>query len=235
MPFAAARYMIGRDSPVQNTGPDGKFRFTGLRPGQRLSVVTNRKGYVDQVVPGITAPLEEPLEIELQLGSRVSGRVLDTAGTAVKGAQVSLGSVSRRMVYAGPGQSVESDEEGRFQLEGIEPGTMVLTARAGGFKESTLSGLVVKRGDSATNTTLELWSAAKKNGGSVIDPQNQRATHMVARDAQLRTRIRRETIGLGRFGRVVKHGRFHIPGHQVHVAPGGALTTLGLPTLANTD
>ena len=149
MPFAMARYMIGRDSPVQNTGTDGKFRFTGLRPGQRLSVVTSLEGYVDQVVPGITAPLEEPLEIELQLGSRVSGRVLDTAGAVVKGAQVSLGSVSRRMAYAGPGQSVESDEEGRFQLAGIEPGTMVLTAKAGGFKESTLSGLVVPEGGGA--------------------------------------------------------------------------------------
>ncbi len=102
-------------------GGDGSFSIPGLRPGS--SVVAEAKGHEpasSMVVLGD--------HLRLTLDPRtLEGVVMDaSAGKPVKGVQVVAG-----------GKSVQTDDQGRFRLVGIDPGTEI-EAKANGFGRFTL-------------------------------------------------------------------------------------------------
>ncbi|HEY2293514.1 MAG TPA: carboxypeptidase-like regulatory domain-containing protein [Thermoanaerobaculia bacterium] len=131
------------------TDSEGRFRFEDLRPGARFDVNIEHPGYVPAAVRSVEAPTLEPLRIELKMGRILAGRVKGPAGEPVPKAEISIHRVTtiRRAEGTYHEESTRqlgaTDEEGRFRLAGIEPGTMELVVHAQGYQAARLQGLAV--------------------------------------------------------------------------------------------
>src|SRR5262249_26344141 len=88
IPYPPARALSG--APASATAKDGRFRVTGLRPGR---VVVS--AWHPDFMRGSAAPVELPpggsatVELRLEPGQLVRGRVLDERGDPIAGAEVS--------------------------------------------------------------------------------------------------------------------------------------------------
>lgn len=160
------------------TGPDGFFRIADLEDGQRFDLSVDKPGYVLARVPGVEAPTQEPLQIELRPAQSLSGRVLDGERRPVGGAWISLvevretgfgddSSLSRSSRGAG-----QTDEEGRFVLSQLEPGPLHLEVRAPGFRTAELSGLRIAEGEEPSPLEIVLEKGAVLEG-RVLDGNGQ--------------------------------------------------------------
>ena len=84
--------------------------------------------------------------------------MLDPRGLPVRGARVGVGLVPA-FVPAGaklPG-FVESDERGRFELRGLEPGWLTLSAYAAGVGRGSLDDVSIESGERTTGLEIRLW------------------------------------------------------------------------------
>ena len=115
---------------------EGRFRFPSLPPGEWLLEAsgrgrgTERQGPVAVVRGGGAVPVE----ILLARAGRVAGTVRDGAGRPVPGAAVEATDPASGLLL--PGGRGAADGAGRYALEGLAPGSVVLTARAGGIGAS---------------------------------------------------------------------------------------------------
>lgn len=126
-----ARFMLGRFDlegarPERTSGPDGRFEWRGLTPGDYTLTVTH-PGYARQVVDPIKLarePALEPLDVALTAGATLSGFVRDSQGQGVEGVGVS----ARR---AGEAASLRlglimsrepTGPDGAFLIEGVVAG-----------------------------------------------------------------------------------------------------------------
>jgi hypothetical protein len=114
--------MFGHPSSVQ-TGPDGSFELTGLGAGTvrlKVSHVRFMPRQVDPIDLGRGQSVEGVL-VTLRRGGGVEGRALGEGGKPLVGA-----------VFASPSEgwgqkNAGIDEEGRFRLEGMEPGAWTVS------------------------------------------------------------------------------------------------------------
>ncbi len=83
----------------------------------------------EQVV--VEAGGDPVMRIELQLGARVRGRVVDAGGAPVEGAQVRASAQAFDFLGRG-GRSAETDAEGRFDVRGLGAGKVQLQVAASG-------------------------------------------------------------------------------------------------------
>ncbi|HEV7516518.1 MAG TPA: carboxypeptidase-like regulatory domain-containing protein, partial [Thermoanaerobaculia bacterium] len=152
------------------TGADGIFRVTGLAPGT-LNLEVSAGGYQTRRTGGVQIPEDrdvEHLDITLEPGVILAGRVLDKQGEPVGDAsiwvhperpadraveiQVTTGSVHGHILdnggpmagadvslegqdpalgsYSGP--TATTDDQGRFELSAVGPGTYRVTVRKAG-------------------------------------------------------------------------------------------------------
>jgi hypothetical protein len=103
-----------------------KPRTTGTRPGcgSRRGVVLVAK------MACLTVLLFNSFSItHAQATFRVEGLVRDTEGRALAGAQISIDTDNT--------VSVTTDEQGRFEISGLEPGTYSVRAALAGFRPQT--------------------------------------------------------------------------------------------------
>ncbi len=125
--LAQVEVQVRRNPRSRSTKPeaDGRFSVDSIAPGTWRVIA--RKGdppswrTVERSVtlePGAT---EAYVELPYERGLRIAGQVLD-AGEPLVG-----GSVRAHPVGGGQGQTATSDNLGRFELEGLEPGTHQLT------------------------------------------------------------------------------------------------------------
>jgi protocatechuate 3,4-dioxygenase beta subunit len=124
------------------TGPDGSFRAERLKGGNRYNLEVQREGFVGASVPGVPAPAQEPLKIDLKAARSLSGRVVGPEGEPVADAAVSW------LQTSGPGgTSFEtlgtSDADGRFRVTGFPPGTLSLQVQAEGYVSRRVEGLPI--------------------------------------------------------------------------------------------
>jgi hypothetical protein len=119
------------DSHETRADEDGAFHLTGLAPGvvallARAPGLAPGPAVVLDLLPG-----EERSDVVLAMrrGSRVVGEVLDASGGPERGARVSA---------LLPRTSVETDEQGRFELDGLAAGRQELRA-------TTSTGLELRR------------------------------------------------------------------------------------------
>ena len=122
----------GEGSRTATTDADGRFRIGGL-PDLLVDVGVQADGYAASHVKGVKPATNDVLEIELNRGAVLAGRVVDTAGDVVSGAMVILFST-------GPGpltgfnrpdqQPVTTDADGRFRVELLSPGSWLASASA---------------------------------------------------------------------------------------------------------
>ncbi|MBL8727068.1 MAG: carboxypeptidase regulatory-like domain-containing protein [Planctomycetes bacterium] len=119
--------------PSTVTGSDGAFRLVGVTPGSNL-LATTQRGFLSDMKPSIqvrAGQVKDVGRIRLKRGEELSGRVLDTAGKPVAGAEILAGST----IAMGPvdlAQRLEpADAEGRFGGHGFAPGKVTVAARRG--------------------------------------------------------------------------------------------------------
>jgi uncharacterized GH25 family protein len=120
-------------------------------------------------------PSTRPAEKKKSDQVAVSGRVLDRFGTAIAGARVTAAAdtgfpvdveLERELPWL-QRKRTETDAEGRFRFEGVQPGTMQLAVRASGFAPHAQRGVVVPKSD----TELEPLVLARGAilSGQVVD------------------------------------------------------------------
>lgn len=131
----------GEPEPLR-TAPDGTFRAENLEGGQRFHLKVEHSGYVAASLPGVEAPTQEPLQIELKAARSLSGRV-----TGPEGEPVADASLSWFQSEGGGGYSSDSlgtsDAEGRFRVTGFPPGPLSLAVSAEGFVARRIEGLQI--------------------------------------------------------------------------------------------
>jgi protocatechuate 3,4-dioxygenase beta subunit len=122
-----------REEPAK-TGPDGRFAISGLREGRRIDLQAWKEGYLQGAAVVVDVPPPGPVRIVLEPGARIAGRVVTEDGKPIAGAGVYAshgeGGLGRGRGRMGAGRT---DEMGRFELGGLEPGRLVLRAVAPGY------------------------------------------------------------------------------------------------------
>ncbi len=111
------------------TDPKGQFSIIAASTGTRALSVTD-----GEHAPAKSAPItvgDRPVtgvEITMQAGGVVAGRVIDTDGAAVPFATVRISSSGGQMMWAGASRQATTDRAGTFTLRGLA--RTKLTARA---------------------------------------------------------------------------------------------------------
>jgi protocatechuate 3,4-dioxygenase beta subunit len=134
-PVEALRFRIQGQEPATTTGPDGAFTVLDKEAGSQANLAARRRGYALAILGGVEAPTAEPVVLRLAPASRALGQVIDEDGRPVAGARVRA-LIERRTAgfsLMAAGGEAQSDSEGFFELEGLEPGMLRLETWATGF------------------------------------------------------------------------------------------------------
>jgi protocatechuate 3,4-dioxygenase beta subunit len=139
--------------PAAVTAADGSFVVRDLPLEGSFGLDVCRAGYLplSAIVREIT---QEPFEAVLRRAARISGRVTGTDGGPVPAARIEswltgeepARSESLRPCRRGAGAAT-ADSEGRFQLDGLQPGWWNVRAAAEGHVSATRERLHVPAGD----------------------------------------------------------------------------------------
>src|SRR5262249_50943998 len=112
-------------------------------------------------------------------GVRVSGQVVDRFGTPIPGARVVAAKntgfpmdleLEQDFPWLGR-QKAETDAEGRFQLDGVDPGSLQVLVHAHGFAPYEQKGIRVP--SSATSLAPFTLSRGAVLSGQVVDPDGR--------------------------------------------------------------
>lgn len=183
----AVREPRGRNLAEASAGADGSFRLEGFGLGTTLEVAAEHPDTLRGSVVVRAGEAAEAL-IVLQPSSRVAGRV--TVGDeAAPGVVVLLrsGNTTRG--------SARSDEQGRFELRGIEPGLLELETVSRGLYGDPLR-FELAAGESIEDLELEL-SAGGIVEGKVFSEDGQPLAKVVVEAIGIEGDLRARLAGLG--------------------------------------
>lgn len=121
--------MFGMRGPAWKADAAGRFRLEHVAPGPN-DLLIRAPGHRPTTRPVIAGPDTKPIEIVLERGRSVSGRVVDHTGKPVSEAKIRFELGDRDADRAAP--TVTADVGGRFRLDGVpdDPGSLV-AARQG--------------------------------------------------------------------------------------------------------
>lgn len=110
------------------------------------------------IAPGLRDGLAHELEpIDLAEPAFASGTVVDASGAPVRGARVGVGFVPAFVPLGAPlAGLVETDARGRFELRGLAPGRVTLSAHAAGYGRGSLREVELRAGDGASGLVIAL-------------------------------------------------------------------------------
>jgi len=150
------------------TDEEGHFRLGGLAAEELVDLDVDHTRHRSRKVDGVAPPVDD-LEIELDIGVRVTGRVLDSSGRPVPAAQVRLRTKSNVQTSGGQstrssGHSALSDEEGRFDEAGLAPGILDLTAMSGDLSPAAAGPFNTESGDHVGPVELVLGEPVELHG-----------------------------------------------------------------------
>jgi uncharacterized GH25 family protein len=141
--------MMGPPNLSRFQSDDGSFEIADIPEGS-VELLVQAAGYVSTKVPGIEVKaggVTDDVEISIEAGTRITGRVLGPDGSAVPRAAISR--VAEGPVAPGPvgrrNEAVVSDGEGNYILEGIPEGDIELRATHQSFVTETKSVKVAGR------------------------------------------------------------------------------------------
>nr|MBP7149744.1 carboxypeptidase regulatory-like domain-containing protein [Acidobacteriota bacterium] len=172
--MAAAVAMMTGGEGQATTAADGWFRIDDRREGETVDIVFRREGYGPQRLSGIAAPTLTPLAVTLQPASSISGSVADGEGRPIAGAEVTA---TRALGGPrGPGmfmmfnfvRPVDTDEQGKFTVDGLEPGKISLSVNAAGWQPHARE-VEVPAGEDVTGVAVVLEPGAVVEG-RVVGP-----------------------------------------------------------------
>lgn len=108
----------------ETTDSNGEFRFDRLEAGKYQLTLTG-EGYARTEQEAETGQTD--LKIRMEVGQSISGRVVDAEAAPIEGATVRVGNGWGRQ------NRVETDKEGRFELGGLDRGTLEVNVQSRGF------------------------------------------------------------------------------------------------------
>ncbi len=168
-----------QDTPVTESGRDGRFVVHGLSLDSELYVSVCRPGY--QTFSGwLAASAPEAAHVILEPAARVDGRVLSPDGSPIAGAKVRAsldGSGRSWLSTAAPCQPSDfaertTDAHGGFSVEDLSPGAVSLWVMAEGHPKEVLNveaGASSAPGVSTSPLTVTLRPGAVL-AGRILDP-----------------------------------------------------------------
>ena len=157
---------FGRRGGPRTTGEDGGFRLEDVEPGSAWIGAAAAGSRVTQLAVTVPAAGLQGVELRLGPGAALTGRVLDRERRPVAGAGVSLGGESMR--FAHHSLSDRTDGEGRYRLEGLTPGHVVLIASPGpGSGPATRAEARLEPGENEIDLLLP---PGHEVSGSVLGP-----------------------------------------------------------------
>ncbi|MFT5051556.1 MAG: hypothetical protein ACI8QZ_002975 [Chlamydiales bacterium] len=149
----------------------------------------NLSGEIDGLAPfkelglRFEAREQRTVQVRFALGGEISGRVLDSAGNPIDGAEVGIASGGALAMMTGTsGPTVETDGEGRFLLRGTPTGSVDLEVEATGWLATTTEDLELAEGQTLGNVDIVLEAGAQI-AGRVLFPDGQPAA-----EAQIQVR-----------------------------------------------
>ena len=155
--------MSGRSSiaPRTSTDADGAFVLAGLEPETyRVSAFVRGQGAVSAEVE----PASEPVELVLDPGGTIVGRVVDDRGRPVDAFRV----VARSVVQGQPlSFSPFETDDGRFELPNVEAGSYVVSVEANEHGSATVPARVV--GSRPTDVGTVKLQPGSSLRGTVVD------------------------------------------------------------------
>jgi hypothetical protein len=158
--------------PQAETDFEGKFEFKGLSAGD-YDVTVTKAGFTRSVSNGVKAgDGSTPLEVVLNPGASISGRLVQSNGRPVTGYAVMARSASSQgggaMLFGGRGNNMaQADPDGGFVLDGLVPGTAYDLSLFGGGE---FRGDVKKKAVVAPAADLEIEVATRgRIAGRVLD------------------------------------------------------------------
>jgi len=209
------------------TSPDGDFAIAGLQAG-RWSVRASAPGLRE----GRSRPFEvdagdevPAVEVVLEEGATLSGRVMESDGAPAVGARVDLADGAGRPVAL-----ARVDDTGRFRLSGLPDGAHTLTAVAGDGREVSRP---VDLGLGPAEVTLVLDPGASLRGrvvradGAPVEGARVLLVGGGSEGGAVETR----TDALGRFGwPALRDGSYHLLASAEGLSPGrGSVVVDGRP------
>jgi len=206
---------------------DGRYVVDDLPEGWHRLSLSPIDGYLSdpaffgplvRVVPGAT----ETTDLCVEPGVVVSGRVVDTGGRPIVAAKVCLCESLLHIERVGhwPGQPVETDDDGRFVLPAVLPGTQVRLLAWHDEHADTLSDLMVlveDRGDVEVRMT-----EGGRVSGQVVDTDGQPVVGAAVHLYALRQRPGSQTTVDASSEPTGTDGKFTV----LHAPPGYCVTHL---------
>ncbi len=150
---------------------DGRFEMGGLAEG-KWNVNVSAEGYCRLASPlEVTLPRgesEPDLDITVQRGASLTGKVLDAQGTPVAGATL-LSSTARSGMMAARGNDEptiggKTDATGTFEITGIQPGSWTLRASCTGQGSSEEQAFDLVAGQEVSGLTFRLTQGGTIQG-----------------------------------------------------------------------
>jgi len=188
---------------------DGHYRMEGVAPGTR-TIQAEHKGYRRSVRELEVRAGENSLDLRLEGGVEVSGRVLEEGGTPLASARVQL-----REGWSSWNQpSATSGADGSFTLTGVADGTYRLLAEKEGYARSREGQELTVAGSSVGGIEIKLTS-----GGAIVG-------QLSGLDFTELSQVRVWLVNAGRqSGQVAPDGTYRID----HVEPGDYRVLASLP------
>jgi carboxypeptidase family protein len=139
----------GHKRGMQNeTEPDGSFLVDGLEAGT-YAVTVAAAGYQNAVVPPVTIANDSDVpavDVRLEAGRTVRGRVVDANGNGIAGAMV-VAAASGAQPSARDAVNAASDVNGTFLVTAPADGPIDVTAVAAGFPPARAIGVQPQEGE----------------------------------------------------------------------------------------
>jgi hypothetical protein len=155
---------------------EGFFTLRDLPRGVQ-NIWVSHGDYLPLLVPAVEAPTAQPLEVVLEKGAQIVGRVVDGSGVPVAGVQVVAG---RDLAGAADGQipwmlrhrTATTAEDGTFEVAPLSPGAWRLDVQNRGFLPHRQPVEVLPQGSEFVEIVLRRGATLK---GRVLGPQGTAA------------------------------------------------------------
>ncbi len=172
VPFATGRVRRGIEPLLEfTTDGNGSFVTGDMSPADLVTLTISAPSYATFEQPGLAPPLED-LVITLSPSSSVLGAVVEQVSRdPVIDFSISIsrtqsggaGGMQMVMLARGPERAFHS-EDGTFTVDDVDPGKIVITARAPGWRDVVLRDLEIAEGENLEGVVLEMEKAASVSG-----------------------------------------------------------------------
>ncbi|MEM7354859.1 MAG: carboxypeptidase-like regulatory domain-containing protein, partial [Acidobacteriota bacterium] len=153
---------------------NGSYHLEGLPQKSRLALLVTAEGFLPQIVPLTIEDDDQRLDIELQTGARVTGRVFDRRGRGVS-ATVDFRPLPGRNRSVAGSRSVNTDSEGHFEAAGIQPDTYTIIAVAGSLQSEPIQRELTSEGLTDLDLQLRQWGSLEV---TVVDSSGAAASQV---------------------------------------------------------